>query len=219
MLPVEALVEDLLQRLRLAGDPARAEHDRDYLHSSIEHLGVDVPAARAEAKRLVKAHPELVADPWPFVQACWATGIYDLRLAMTFFLERAKADDLDALEVLLRDCHTWALVDQLAVQVVPRYKPSNSRLRKWARDNDFWIRRTALLCHLKDLRAGKGDLTLWASLAAPNLGDSERFIQKAIGWVLREIGKKRPAWTQDYVDQHRHQMAALSIREAERNLP
>lgn len=216
---LDAIVHELTHNLAAVATPERAEHEKGYLKSELEHLGATVPDARREAKRLAAAYPELLADPWPLVEACWATGIYELRSTMGFFLERADVDDVDALERVLRDCHTWALIDQLAVHVVPRAKPSNSRLRKWARDDDFWIRRTALLADLKRLRAGKGDLTLWASLAAPNLSDAEPFIQKAIGWVLREIAKKRPDWTAQYVAAHAAQLSALSLREATRNIP
>ena len=65
-----------------------------------------------------------------------------------------------------------------------------SDLDRWATDPDFWIRRSSLLAELKPLRNGS-DLGPFLRRANQML-DEEFFIRKAIGWVLREVGKRRP---------------------------
>lgn len=47
-----------------------------------------------------------------------------------------------------------------------------------------------------------------------NLGSSEFFINKAIGWALRDYSKTNPDWVRKFVDEYREQLAPLSVREA-----
>ncbi len=217
---LKSVVDSLLDKAQAAGSLERSEHDKDYLKSDLKHFGMTVPDARKTAKWLLAEHPDLRAEPWALVEACWDTGVYDLRSIMSFYLERATLgpEAAEHLERLLARCHTWALVDQLAVQVVPRAKPDYATMSRWAHHDDFWLRRAALLADLKELRAGKGNPGRWANLAKPNLSHDEVFIAKAIGWVLREIGKYRPDWTAQFVEANKAEMSALSIREATRHL-
>ena len=93
------------------------------------------------------------------------------------------------------------------------------RLRTWARDRDFWVRRTALLAQLRALRHGGGDFALFAEIAAPMLEEREFFIRKAIGWVLREVSKKRPELVRDFLAEHGARASGLTRREASKYLP
>jgi 3-methyladenine DNA glycosylase AlkD len=66
-------------------------------------------------------------------------------------------------------------------------------LDRWASDQDFRIRRAALLTLLGPLRHGEGDSERFARYADAMLEDKESFVRKAIGWVLRETARKRPS--------------------------
>jgi 3-methyladenine DNA glycosylase AlkD len=93
------------------------------------------------------------------------------------------------------------------------------KLRRWAKDSDFWVRRTALLAQLEALRHGGGDFELFAELASPMLGEKEFFIRKAIGWVLREVSKQRPELVRDFFVEHGARASGLSLREGTKYLP
>jgi len=58
-------------------------------------------------------------------------------------------------------------------------------------DDDFWLRRSAMLGLLRPLRAGGGDFERFARYADAMLEEKEFFVRKAIGWVLREVAKRR----------------------------
>jgi 3-methyladenine DNA glycosylase AlkD len=82
----------------------------------------------------------------------------------------------------------------------------------WSTDQDFWIRRVAI-----DHQIGRKDKTneeLLETILINNFGSHEFFINKAIGWSLREYSKTNPRWVKDFIESHRSQMAPLSIREA-----
>jgi 3-methyladenine DNA glycosylase AlkD len=104
--------------------------------------------------------------------------------------------DADVIERFLRSAATWALVDGLSASVmgnlVERYAELGAVLDRWAVDDDFWIRRAALLALLVPLRRGRGDFDRFSRYADSMLEEREFFIRKAIGWVLRDTARKRP---------------------------
>jgi 3-methyladenine DNA glycosylase AlkD len=130
--------------------------------------------------------------------------------------------DAEWLVTLVRKSGCWAHVDYLATTIVgglvARYPALLKRLPKWAKDDDFWVRRTALLAQLGQLRRGGGDFALFTRLAVPMLEEREFFIRKAIGWVLREVSKKQPALVRAFLDEHEEQCSGTTLREAKKYL-
>jgi 3-methyladenine DNA glycosylase AlkD len=67
-------------------------------------------------------------------------------------------------------------------------------LEVWSHDPDLWVRRASLLAYLVALRSGRGDFAAFARKADRMLEEREFLIRKAIGWVLRDTGRRRPRW-------------------------
>jgi 3-methyladenine DNA glycosylase AlkD len=161
------------------------------------------------------------------VRALWKTTNYELRAAGVFLLELHQKEltgrDMPLLEQLLRASRTWAYVDWLCAKVVAplvEREPALARvLQRWARDPDFWIRRSAMLSLLPAMRRGEGDFPLFDRLAVPMLGETEFFIRKAIGWILREVSKRRPGLTVAFVRRHAAQLSGVTWREASKYIP
>ena len=130
--------------------------------------------------------------------------------------------DLPWLIALVRRSKTWAYVDWIAPKVIgdviARYPRAKSLLVGWSNDDDFWVRRTALLAEHDALRRGAGDFVLWSRVAATMLDEREFFIRKAIGWVLREVSKKRPELTFAFLREHRARVSSLSLQEGAKYL-
>lgn len=222
--------DDMLTRLdgdlKAAGAPERAVSEKAYLKSELTFYGAGIPAIRRLAMQLGRPGAmarEVLRD---LSEALWATGVHEHRALAVVLLERHERSlgegDLGWLLARVRHSYTWAYVDGLAVHtigpVLKRTPDAPKRLRAWARDPDFWVRRTALLAPLEDLRRGRGDFALWSDLAVPMLSEKEFFIRKAIGWVLRESAPTRPAEVAAFVDEHATVMAGLTRREAEKGL-
>jgi len=89
-------------------------------------------------------------------------------------------------------------------------------LRNWSTDDDVWRRRTSIIAQVKS--AIDTDLDLLNDCLAPNLGDREFFVAKAIGWALREYAKTDPDWVRRYLADYGPQMSGLSRREAAKHL-
>ena len=68
------------------------------------------------------------------------------------------------------------------------------------------------------LRKEETDTELLEKILINNLGQTEFFIKKAIGWALRDYSKTNPNWVRDFIERHQAEMAALSIREGSKYL-
>lgn len=226
-LDLDAAVEELRKALLEKGNAQRAAQESRYLKSDLDFLGVSVPVLRREAKAFVRAHPELGRkDLRGIAERAWRSRVHELRSVAIGILE-ARAQGLEAADArwliaLVRDANTWAHVDWLAIKVigslVARYPALARELDRWAEDDNFWVRRTALLAWHDALAAGHGDFDHFARLAVPMLGEREFFIRKAIGWVLRATAKRTPERTYAFVEEHARELSGLSFREATRNL-
>lgn len=92
-------------------------------------------------------------------------------------------------------------------------------MRRWAKDQDLWVRRASLLTHLPGLRRGAGDFERFCAIADALLDEREPFIRKAIGWVLRETGKQRPDLVTGWLLPRAQRAAGPTVREAVKYLP
>ena len=214
--------------LRPLGTGERAEQEKRYLKSDLEFLGVSVPDLRRVVKEAVRGYPGLdrqAAVAWAV--ALWREPVFERRAAAVEILRIAgkqlRASDLATIETLIRDARTWALVDSLAGDVaggIALRDPSSwPRIDAWAADEDFWVRRSALLALLPGVRAGQPDLGRLERYAALMLAEKEFFIRKALGWVLREISKRDPGWVADWTARHATVISGVTFREAIRRLP
>lgn len=225
---VQQWLEGIEPAFHEAGDPARAEGEKAYLKSDLTFLGTGMPFIRATAKRFHREFPGLPhGDLLEVVETLWRPPVHELRsLAIAIlevFRDRLLPDDLGLVEDLLRQCNTWAHVDWLAVKVagdlVPRSGTGLETLERWSRDPWMWLRRSALLALLEPLRAGGGDFGLFSRLAVGMLGEKDFFIRKAIGWILRDVSRKRPELTSAFLDEHLGAVSGLTLREGSRHLP
>jgi 3-methyladenine DNA glycosylase AlkD len=223
-----AAADEITAELRAAGQPERAVTEKAYLKSDLDFFGVGVPAARAIVRAWCRAHPDLGHDELTAVAASlWARPDYECRMAAQMLLIQNPAllgpADIPQLEQILRQARTWALVDGLTCDLmgplVERYPELTGVLDRWAADPDFWIRRSALLSLLLPLRGGAGDFERFSRYADQMLDEREFFIRKAIGWVLRETAKQRPALVAAWLEPRITRLSGVTLREAVKPLP
>ncbi len=221
-------VREIVGALGAARDPERAAREKRYLKSELRHLGVSVWQIRKIVGAFAKRHPDLAhADLVALVEGLWAKPVHERRMAAVLLLEAygplLERGDLPLLERLIRESRTWALVDILAATVagglVERFPDLAEALDLWATDEDFWVRRSALLALLKPLRRGEGDFERFARYADGMLEERQFFIRKAIGWVLRETGKTRPELVSGWLRPRAARASGVTVREAVKYLP
>jgi 3-methyladenine DNA glycosylase AlkD len=225
----KALAAGIERALRAAGSPGRAAQERRYLRSTLEHFGASVPAVRRVAADVRRRHPRLSrAALLRLCDVLWERGVHECRAAAVELLELygerlAAADLAGAVERYLRAAGTWALVDNLAASVagplVERFPELGAVLDRWAADEDFWVRRAALLAELVALREGRGDFDRFGRHADAMLEEGEIFVRKAIGWVLRDASRRNPGRVAQWLLPRAGRASGLTLREATRRLP
>lgn len=221
------LIDALRTELRGAGTPDRAVNEKRYLKSDLAFWGASVPAIRKATKRLLRSAGDLDHDAVrALVSDLWGERVHEMRRAAVevavLRVDRLILDDVSWVETMIRESGTWAYVDPLAIDVagplLARSPGGEAVLDRWATDGDFWIRRSALLTHLRPLRAGGGDWARFTRYADAMLGESEFFIRKAVGWVLRDAAKARPDLVYRWLLPRADRASGVTVREAVRPL-
>ena len=222
------LANTITDELRAVARPERAVQEKAYLKSDLQFLGASVWEIRRVVQAFVRGAAPLTHDALAaLVTALWAEPIHERRMAAIVLLELHPMllgpADLPLIERLLRESRTWALVDGLATDVVGGILAQSRAevepiLDRWATDPDFWIRRSSLLAELRPLRDG-AELAPFLRRADAMLNEREFFIRKAIGWVLREVGKRRPDEVVAWLAPRTERASGVTMREAVRYLP
>jgi 3-methyladenine DNA glycosylase AlkD len=156
------------------------------------------------------------------VRILWSRPVFERRMMAVLLLEAfqplLRLADIALLERLIRQSMTWAFVDELAIVItgplVERSPELLLVLDRWAEDDDFWLRRSAMLALLRPLRRGGGDFRRFARYADRMLEEREFFIRKSIGWVLRETGKPQPDIVYAWLLPRAARASGITVREA-----
>ena len=215
-------VEELLENLKAVAKPDDAVAMKAYMKNKFEFLGVKTPVRRKLAKAFFKQQTDSVID-WVFINESWDNPYRELQYAALDYLEIRKKlltpSDLPRLKKLAQTKSWWDTIDfldRLVGSIIARFPETKGIILVWSRDEDIWLRRLAIDHQL--LRKEETDTELLEKILVNNLGQTEFFINKAIGWALRDYSKTNPDWVKDFIERYRVEMAALSIREGSKYL-
>lgn len=202
----------LRQALESVADPQRAPLMRAYMRDNFEFLGIS-SAARREATRTILARRPL---DWDLVDYCWAQPEREFQYVACDHLRRQQlpAADLPRVRALITTRSWWDTVDHLAKVAGTALAEQPNAIDAWPTDPNLWIRRANIISQL-GLREATSTTRLARAIEA-NLGSTEFFINKAIGWALRDYARTDPHWVLDFANSH--ELAPLSRREALKHL-
>ncbi|GJG89151.1 hypothetical protein tb265_43320 [Gemmatimonadetes bacterium T265] len=215
-------VEQLRARLRVAGDAGRAralhrffQADPGGYGAGDTFVGVRVP----DVRRLARAARGLALDD---VAVLLRSPVHEERLLALLVLVDAYARGDGATRDVVfafylahvAQVNNWDLVDASAPYVVGAHLAARDRglLDDLAASPSVWERRIAVLATFHFVRRGEGADTL--RLAARLLADRHPLIHKAVGWMLREVGKRDPGALARFLDAHAGAMPRTMLRYA-----
>ena len=215
-------VEELVKELKALANPDDAVAMKAYMKNKFEFLGVKTLARRKLTKTFFKQGTDFVID-WNFINEAWNNPYRELQYTALDYLESRKKlltpSDLPRLKKLAQTKSWWDTIDfldRLVGSIIARFPETKEIILAWSCDEDIWLRRLAIDHQL--LRKKETDTELLENILVNNLGQTEFFINKAIGWALRDYSKTNPDWVRDFIERHRAEMAALSIREGSKYL-
>lgn len=201
-------------------DPDAAAPMKRYMRDQFEFFGIKTPERKAIFRRFVaevglpraSRLESIIRELWDLPQREYQYAAMDLLDES----RRVLAPEAVALlEQLIVSKSWWDTVDGLATRTIGGLFARHPRSRevqitRWRQSDNLWLRRTTLLFQLKYKE--ETDERLLFSLIRDQADSKEFFIQKAIGWGLREYSKTNEEAVRSFVGQTR--LAPLSRREA-----
>ena len=197
-----------------------ALEQKAYMRNQFDYYGIKAPQRRLVQKPfLVKQYLPPKQDLAKIVKNLWKKPQRDFQhfaqeLACKY-VRQYHTSDIGLLEHMVTHKSWWDTVDYISVKLIGPYfkmypERRDHQIKVWMDSENIWLQRSCLLFQLKykqDL-----DKEFLSSVILPLLGSKEFFINKAIGWVLREYSKTNSAWVTQYVN--KTALAGLSKREA-----
>jgi 3-methyladenine DNA glycosylase AlkD len=224
---VTRFTQEIVATLSPLAQPERAIPMRRYMRDKFDFLGIQTPVRRVAAAPLIRAFkPENSAELIGAARSLWRHPEREYQYVAVDLLARhwkcMKKDDLPALLDLAQRKSWWDSVDALAGVVGDIVRKGRGldpeiqqEMDRAVRSGNLWVRRIAML-HQLGWR-GETDAVRLFSYATELAPEGEFFIQKAIGWALRDYAKHDRAAVQQYLQKMRGHLSALSHREASKH--
>jgi 3-methyladenine DNA glycosylase AlkD len=196
---------------------------KKYMKDHFPFLGIKSPLRKELEKQFFRETGILKEEfNQEFVEGLWEKDEREYQYtAITYmgkFIKKFPKDAIQFLEKLLTTKSWWDSVDSIAPLVgeMARSYPEliDETLNHWSVDDNFWLRRSAILFQLKYKQQTNEDLLY--DYMVKNADSKEFFIQKAIGWALREYSKTNPESVRLFIEGN--QLAPLSSREGSKYL-
>lgn len=213
------MIQLLIQRFQENANAENAVPMEKYMKNQFPFLGIKTPKRRELMKEFFQASGILTLElQEDFIWHLWELDEREYQYAAMDYLERSlkklEKKHLLLCEKLITTKSWWDTVDALAAKAVGTIAAKypeviSEKIDGWAEGDHLWLRRTALLFQLKYKE--KTDEALLYRYIFLNKDSREFFIQKAIGWALREYSKTNPAAVKQFIESHT--LPKLSVRE------
>ncbi len=228
-----AALNDALAAEADSADPAAAPAMQAYMKSAMPFFGIAAPARRRVVAGLAARHPisdtPALADT---VLALWRGATHrEQRYAALDLLRLPRGRKLvdgqllPALTEMLQTGRWWDHNDEISghpLSLLLQREPALVKplLRQWARGDDLWLRRAAMLAQRSIKGSGFDAVLLYDCIlpslagAAPAALTGDFFIRKGMGWALRERSYAAPDEVQAFCDEYQARLSPLTRREA-----
>jgi 3-methyladenine DNA glycosylase AlkD len=200
-------------------DPEKAIGASVYMRNQFEFYGFQTPVRRVLTREIFNAGLPDIEELPAITRDAWAQPQREFQYFAIELMGRLKKDwkpgMVPLIEELIINKSWWDSVDHMATWVIGPYfqkfpDQAKSATKRWNLSDNFWLQRSSIM--FQKAYRKKTDTSLLARYILNCAGSKEFFIQKAIGWALREYAKTDPEWVLQFVQ--KHQLVALSKREA-----
>ncbi|WP_138269253.1 DNA alkylation repair protein [Anaerofustis stercorihominis] len=194
-----------------------------YMKNKFDFLGIP----RSELKKIEKIYFKEIKSQeyidYDFVNKCYEDAHREFQyLSIDYLINKKKfltKEDIPFIKNLIVTKSWWDTSDslyKLMAYLSLNDEDINEILISWSKDNNIWLRRVSIIHQL--LRKEKTNTELLETIIVNNLKNNEFFINKAIGWALRDYSKTNKEWVSNFINKYEDKMANLSIKEASKYL-
>lgn len=187
-----------------------------YMKNNFPFLGIKTPERKELYKEFIDEKKDTEVD-WDFIYKCFELPEREFQyLAITYMNAVKKlftVDDMERIKGLITYKSWWDSVDSISPIVgyicleYPHIK--EDVIDKWIFSDNIWLKRVSIIFQLKYKE--KTDSKFLTKAIINNSDTSEFFINKAIGWALREYSKTDKNWVKDFIKNN--ELSKLSVKE------
>jgi 3-methyladenine DNA glycosylase AlkD len=202
-------------------DPGRAPAMRAYMRDQFAYFGIPTPQRRLAARPLLKplagsGADKLLAHAWLLWELPEREYQYVALDLLAMHWKEFDAGHIPQLLEFARSKSWWDSVDALASIIGDILRHTHDYMDDALKHENMWMRRIALLHQLGWRDKVDRERLFRYSLALSH--EKEFFIQKAIGWALRDYARHAPQAIRDFTLKEKSRLSALSYREANKHL-
>lgn len=208
---------DIFKTLKSLADPEKANQMSAYMRNQFPFLGVQAPKRKKVGNEYFKQRKDTNID-WNFIMKCWELPEREYQYVGIDYLNKfsrfLSPKDIPNIRNIAATKSWWDTIDgldRIVGGIALEYPEVNDILLSWSKDENIWFRRIAIDHQL--LRKEKTDTILLEKIIVNNLDRDEFFINKAIGWILRDYSKTNPGWVRDFISKYEDRLAPLSKSE------
>jgi 3-methyladenine DNA glycosylase AlkD len=205
-------------------DPAQAAPMKKYMRDQFDYLGIKSPSFKTLMKDFLSTHgiPSL-NELDVILRELWSLPQREFQYVATSLLGRSEkelpASFIKTIEYMVVTKSWWDTVDTISGGTLGVHfrrfpKVREKYLAKWRTSDNFWLRRATILFQLNYKK--ETDFNLLCEIICENLDSKEFFINKAIGWSLRQYARVDPKAVTEFVKST--PLHPLSRREAMKHL-
>ena len=202
------------------GNRKIAERQESFLKNKFQLFGIMTPLRKEIQKPyLTKQNLPAKADLTKITEELWAKSQREFHyFAIDLnrrYIKKIEFEDIHLFEKMIVNNSWWDTVDLIAINLVGNYfKLFPEQIQpvtlRWLETENLWLQRTCLIFQLKYKEAI--DTKLLSDYVLLLKDTKEFFLNKAIGWVLREYTRTNPEWVLDFVG--KYELSNLSRKEA-----
>lgn len=217
---MEDYIKTLTTAFKKNANVKNAVGQKAYMRNQFEFFGMTSPIRKEVQKTwLTKANLPNKTKLENIVQTLWLKPQREFQFfaqELTFkYVKQLEVKDIVLIEFMITHKSWWDTVDYIAANLLGAYfklYPEQRAIyvKNWLDSGNFWLQRSAILFQLK--YKDQVDTEILSHVIISLLGSKEFFINKAIGWMLREYGKTNPTWVVNFVNSQK--LEKLSQKEA-----
>lgn len=213
--------KEIKKRFEQKANSKNAEKMSAYMKRNFDYYGIPTPERRLIYKDFLKSEKKGKIIDWKFLDECYEDNHRESQYLVTDYLVEMKDfltfDDVPKIFKYVITKPWWDTIDsydRIIGNIGLKDKRIDDLMLKWSKDDNFWVRRLAIDHQL--LRKENTNTELLEKIIVNNFGSDEFFINKAIGWSLRDYSKTNPDWVRDFVNKYQDKMDKVSLKEAKK---